>query len=739
MEIQILPSEQNMGFTPIIGKKTSELLNRLALKLEVDEIETLKTETIEILSYCTNPHLDETQSVTNLVVGYVQSGKTMSFTTLSALANDNGFRIIVYFAGSKTNLLTQTTKRLRKDLINNGANNQFYKLHENPTIEDTQRIKNELQISTKPAILITVLKHYKYINQLADIFNSTQVKNVLGNNAVLIIDDEADQASLNGYAYKNSRKENSSEEWEDDDYTTTYSSILNLKSSLPNHSYIQYTATPQGPLLISILDLLSPKHHTVLTPGKKYTGGKTFFNDEPGLVLSIPDNEVYNSRRNPLTQCPSTLIKALQIHLMGVAIVVRILKKENYLSMMVHADKDQDASRTFYTWVKNLIDAWTEMINCDENDLARIELINSFKKVYPEAIREYQKQDDSYPSFNEIIEHIPDIIFDTNIELIISSNRRQGENKEIDWDGSPSHILIGAEMLNRGFTVENLAVTYMPRYSVGKSTADTIQQRCRFFGYKQNYLKSCRVFLPEDTFIEYAEYVEHEEEMRKWLKENTSLEAVEQLLIISPRLNATRKNILSVNTVTTKLNGWRKMNAFQAINENIRFVEHFLPTIKFVNCEDYGTPDRNHRFAKLPIQDVISFLSNFKFSNMPDAARKQATMRYMKHLSTKEKSPLEHAYIIQMAYESSARERTFEEKTMRVTNLHSGRSTSGKDIYPGDAEIRFEDSICIQIHKIKLKCNSVTWGGIPYVYTLAIYYPKDFAIDYVVTESKNKK
>lgn len=154
-------------------------------------------------------------------------------------------------------------------------------------------------ISTKPAILITVLKHYKYINQLADIFNSLQVRNILKNNAVLIIDDEADQASLNGYAYKNSKRK-SFEEWEDDEYTTTYSSILNLKSSLPNHSYIQYTATPQGPLLISILDLLSPKHHTVLTPGKKYTGGKTFFDDEPGLVLPIPDDQVYNSRRNPL-------------------------------------------------------------------------------------------------------------------------------------------------------------------------------------------------------------------------------------------------------------------------------------------------------------------------------------------------------------------------------------------------------------------------------------------------------
>ena len=87
-------------------------------------------------------------------------------------------------------------------------------------------------------------------------------------------------------------------------------------------------------------------------------------------------------------------------------------------------------------------------------------------------------------------------------------------------------------MLNRGFTVENLAVTYMPRYSVSKSTADTIQQRCRFFGYKLNYLKSCRVYLPEDTILEYTEYVQHEEEMRKWLKESSNIEEVEQLLLI---------------------------------------------------------------------------------------------------------------------------------------------------------------------------------------------------------------
>jgi hypothetical protein len=739
MEIQILSSEQSMGFTPIIGEKTTELIERFKQKLDQDEIDTLISETTEILSHCTNPQSNEAQSITNLVVGYVQSGKTMSFTTLSAMANDNGFRIIVYFAGTKINLLTQTTKRLRKDLINNGANNQYYKLHENPSLEEAQRIKNELQISTKPAILITVLKHYLHINALADIFNSQQVKNILGNSAVLIIDDEADQASLNGYAYKNSKKESTSEEWEEDEYTTTYSSILNLKSSIPNHSYIQYTATPQGPLLISIVDLLSPKHHTVLTPGKKYTGGKTFFVEKPGLVLTIPDEQVYNSRKNPLTQCPQSLIDALQIHLMNVAMVVRILKKENYLSMMIHADKDQDASRTFHAWARNLIDLWTEMINSDENDLAKLELIQSFRNIYPEVIREYNDTDDIVPSFDEILAQLPDIIFDTNIELIISSNRRQGDNKEVDWAGSPSHILIGAEMLNRGFTVENLAVTYMPRYNIGKSTADTIQQRCRFFGYKWNYLHSCRVYLPTDTCIEYAEYVEHEEEMRKWLKENTNLEAVEQLLLISPRLNATRKNILSVNTVKTKLNGWRKMNAFQMIDENIRFVENFIAQTSFTNDKDYGTPDRNHRFVKLPIQQAIEFLSNFKFSNMPDTARKQATIRYMKYLAAKENTPLEHAYIIQMAYADNARERAFDEQAMKLSsNLHSGRSTSGTEVYPGDAKVCFEDSICIQIHKVKLKCNSIRWGG-KVAYTLAIYYPNDFAIDYVTTESMNRE
>lgn len=727
MEIQVINNSNSISsFIPVIGERTNDLLGRLSQKLDADEIEVLKKETSEILSYCSNPHLAEVQSVTNLVVGYVQSGKTMSFTTLSAMAVDNGFRMIIYFAGTKNNLLDQTTKRLRKDLMSTGQNMQYYKLHENPKKSDIQRIDNELKIQrVKPVILVTVLKNAQHINELADIVCSQQLQNTLGKQGVLIIDDEADQASLNGYAYKNSK----AKEWEDDEYTATYSSILRLKSKLPNHSYIQYTATPQGPLLINIVDLLSPKHHTVLTPGKNYTGGKTFFKDEPGLIITIPDNEVYHSRRNNLTECPQSLVKALQLHLMSVAIVVRIQKKEPHLSMMIHADKEQDASEKFYNWIANLIQTWASMIEVSKQDLAYQEMYQSFKQTYPEAIKEYQSHNEDYPSYDDIWEELPDIVHDTNIALLISRNK----TKDIDWSCSPSHILVGAEMLNRGFTVDRLAITYMPRHSVGKSTADTIQQRCRFFGYKRNYLYSCRVFLPEDTILEYVDYVEHEEEMRQWLKENKDLTKVEQLLIISPHLNATRRNILSKSTVTTKLNGWRQMNTFQCIDENNNLVQQFVQSHSFTLFCDYKTADRNHRYIKLPITEVIKFLSEYKCQNMPDSARKQATLRYLNYLSRNGSNPLQYAYIIQMAYEGEARERSFDPETQRVNNLHSGCSNSGSQIYPGDQQIRFEDSICIQIHHVKLKCASMQWCNLK-AYTLAIYYPEDFAINYVNTK-----
>ena len=61
------------------------------------------------------------------------------------------------------------------------------------------------------------------------------------------------------------------------------------------------------------------------------TGGKTFFCDEPGLIITIPEGEVFHSKHNNLADCPDSLVNALQLHLMGVAIIVKLLQKESFL------------------------------------------------------------------------------------------------------------------------------------------------------------------------------------------------------------------------------------------------------------------------------------------------------------------------------------------------------------------------------------------------------------------------
>lgn len=713
--IKIIPSEQN-NFNPVEGNCTYDLLNKLD-KLDNDEKETLINETKNILSKCINPE-NSTGETTGIVIGYVQSGKTLSFTSLAALASDNNFKIIIFLAGNKNNLLTQTTKRLKKDLDTEGKNCKIYKVFQGPTKKENYhvRIKNILQQKEQPTILITVLKHYSHINELSEIFKSTDLAKLMKNKGVLIIDDEADQASLNTYARKNSK----TEDWEDEEFSSTYASIIKLKSSIENHSYIQYTATPQGPLLINLMDLLSPKFHIVLTPGKSYTGGKSFFIDNTDIVLAIPPIEVFHNKDNDLAECPQTLVDALQVFLIGTAIVVNIEQKESFLSMMVHADRLNIASAKFFEWVKQLLESWLSHLDLQDNDPGKIELLEQFFQSYLEVT----KRIPTPPDFKKIIEEVKEIMLDTNSVLVVAGSG------EIDWSSARAHVLIGADMLNRGFTVENLSVSYMPRKSKGKSNADTIQQRCRFFGYKLNYLDYCRVWLPGDSILEYTEYVTDEEIMRTNLKSHT-LEETAQLLILSPSMNATRNNILSVNLVKYKLSGWRQYNSVYYIDENTKYVSEFINKYKLNILEDYHTTDRNHKNIKLPITEIIEFLNNFKVGNPPDVLRKTSTIQYLKYLEKNEN--LKDGYIFQMAYaRTEGRERTLIEENgnIKISNIFSGRSTSGSVVYPGDKFFKTEEFFSIQIHKIKLKHNTRKWDS-QVIYTLGIYYPENFEHSFV--------
>ena len=51
-----------------------------------------------------------------LVIGQVQSGKTLSMTAVSAMAMDNGFGIVIVMSGAVSPLSFQTAERIAEEL-----------------------------------------------------------------------------------------------------------------------------------------------------------------------------------------------------------------------------------------------------------------------------------------------------------------------------------------------------------------------------------------------------------------------------------------------------------------------------------------------------------------------------------------------------------------------------------------------------------------------------------------------
>lgn len=707
-------------FMPIIGERTIAFMNSQK-NLDDDGKLTIIEEAQEILSHCIKPgNLD---SITNIAIGYVQSGKTLSFTTLTALASDNKWRIIIYLTGTKNNLKEQTSSRLRSELII--GDSEDYKIFSDANISDRNRVKNFMEIGQE-TLLFPILKHNKHIESLAQIFEDPEIHNLLTNFGVIIIDDEADQASFNTYAKRNAGKE----DWEDDDFSKTYSAILRLKKALPNHSYVQYTATPQAAFLIDNNDILSPKYHTVLTPGKGYTGGKYFFkNSERNLITIIPDEEIYHYSRNPLTEIPNSLMESLRQFIISIAIVVLKQKRQPFLSMMVHIDGRRETNEKFINWISNNLQDYLEILNAPEGDPGKIPFINSLRFSY-NSITEYMAE---RPEFEEILPFIPLAILRTQCHLV------QGNSEDsIDWKSEKGHILIGADMLNRGFTIEKLSMTYMPRTSVGRSTADTIEQRCRFFGYKMPYIDVCRVFLSSRSRDEYVAYVEHEEILRASLKQCQTIAEFNKnstTMLLSNLLNPTRSNILSNKIVRDKLIGWRQMLSLDCMSENKRLCLDFLNNINtFENCQNYDNEIRNHRHAFVSIDCFISFFRNIKYLDVPNITRKIVTIQYLQYIRDFEN--IEFVDVYQMAYqtESSKNYRKRSVKNNKPNNLQAGIAANGS--YPGDKSFHSESCISVQFHHFILDDPGVKYGKKD-LFNLALYYPTSLGEYYIRLDNQN--
>jgi hypothetical protein len=421
----------------------------------------------------------------------------MSFTTAAALARDNGYAVVIVIAGTSIPLTEQSRQRLRHDLGIDQRDDRCWRHLHNPRIQNRDHASIETTLADwrdadvpaneRSTVLITVMKNHRHLTNLIAVLNQLNLRGI----PVLIFDDEADQAGLNNLI-------NQGEE------STTYHELRMLKDAVPHHTFLQYTATPQGPLLINLIDVLSPAFAATLTPGPDYTGGHDFFLSGQPLVHVIPPTEI-PSNTNPLHEPPDSLLEALRLFFLGVASgEIRDEARRNR-SMMVHPTQRTGGHEQYFNWVSGIIDSWLSILQRPE-DPDYTELIQEFRRTYNDLTQTVPDLE----NFDDLLPRLPRAIRRTELHLV---NAVRGHTPTIDWRASYAHILVGGQALDRGFTVEGLTVTYMRR-GVGARRADTVQQRARFFGYKRQYIGYCRVFLEQDVANAFARYVRHEEDIR---------------------------------------------------------------------------------------------------------------------------------------------------------------------------------------------------------------------------------
>jgi Z1 domain len=686
------------NWVPVVGPEGIDFVRNVVPEGSRDDV---RDAAVSILAKGTPPNAEAGQE-TGLVVGYVQSGKTMSFETVAALARDNAFQMVIVVAGKSNPLFQQSTGRLRRDLRLEEPGRARRWIHfSNPADTDAtvQAIRNALTDWREPTtpeefkrtVLITVLKNHRRLRNLRDLVRTVGMQGA----PVLIIDDEADQASLNTEVAQGQE-------------STTYRCLMDLRQELPNHTYLQYTATPQAPLLISIIDSLSPNFVQVLDPGEEYVGGREFFGDSSPYTRIIPPQDV-PTNTNPLTEPPASLLEALRVFMVGMTAGIREGRNTNNRSMLVHPSHRTAQHREYYNWVRDIFDEWKRVLNLPDNDPDKQELIEDFRDAYNDLARTVGNV---LPAFEDLAQSFR---YAFNNTLVMEINAVRGRTPQVDWSSTYGWILVGGQAMDRGFTVEGLTVTYMPR-GIGVGNADTVQQRARFFGYKGGYLGYCRVYLEQGTLAAFQSYIEHEENIRAQLTEfqdnGRPLNEWKRAFILDRALRPCRQEVIEFDFMRGQFSDeWVAprvvLSCDSVVQANREAVAEFVRRLTFVDNE--GHPDRTdiqrHQVCgDVPVRDALEqLLLRVRITGTTDSQRNTGLLLQLS--KALDDNPNETCVVYRMS--PTERRRRGVDENGEVTNLFQGEAPVNPrerrgEVYPGDRAIREDDSVTIQIHTLDL-------------------------------------
>jgi len=504
----------------------------------------------EILARLSNPHDDEI-TTRGLVLGHVQSGKTTSFLSVAAKAADNGFDLIIILAGVHNSLRRQTQDRAVRTLVHRprlwwlGTEVGDFKADGNP-------LASHLAGEGKCGLLV-VKKHSTILKRLADWLEDGRQTD-LRKLAVLVIDDEADQAGLN-VASNSDRLEGVHKQLH---------RIVNLRTADGKRrcAYLAYTATPYANILTSQdeyglypMDFIYP-----LDRPKGYVGSLELFGGQKiGKPIQI---ELDNSAR----ALPQGLQDAIRWFILATSARASLEKglDKFHSSMLIHITQSTEEQIALRPLVEQFLSKLRLEFEQSETEMQ----MHYFSVLQQVPAREGGGEgfvDERVAPWSDVREVIPTVL-DRLIhrtpagEPFMEDGHRQWphsgvivDNSKVSWEdrltysdlasGQPgvTVIAIGGNTLSRGLTLEGLTCSYFARVS---PNYDSLMQMARWFGYRPGYRHLIRIWTTQVLFDWFRELDQVEQDLRaelQWMQESgKSPSEYGPRIRVSPNMNITR-------------------------------------------------------------------------------------------------------------------------------------------------------------------------------------------------------
>lgn len=543
-------------------------------------IEDVFSNAARILSQCPNPNVTNSLAETGIVIGKVQSGKTSNFISVLALAFDNGYEIAVVIGGNTHDLTDQNNSRIKASfnlgvekltVLNTGGNNT-------PVTMDEAEVQQFIETGRK--VIIVALKQYKHIQAISSLFDNSY----LASKSVIIIDDEGDQATLNTKAYKRS-------------LSSTYNSVLELKSKLKSHCFLSITATPQANILIDVFDKLSPDFGELVKPGDGYCGLPEFHSQENS------DKRVYIIDENEPSLlddegAPDSVYQAMAMFFVGNAIRYARGDDKKHAMLFHPSQKKMDHEKARVK-IQSILDDWKTKAKTKlsgHNDISYGALQRYLKNAYDKLISEGVNTV-SFEKLEMLI--LKRIRVCSNILLCNST-----ENAAKKSENYTTNIFLGGNLVERGITIDGLAVTYIIRRARGKSNVDNMEQRARWFGYKATYLDVCKVYTTKRIKEDFEGILEHDDDMWDLIERNKLLgvpfKEMPRIFKLKDQmfLRMTRSNVKRTEAFT--LSEWKTQkyiaaSAIDAENNN-QIIKQFRDSHSGILISKTYTPAQVHSF-----------------------------------------------------------------------------------------------------------------------------------------------